>query len=180
MKLHFYYLIVVLFTFHFSNAQNLNIESIKTASMEYKGTLTAFQFEVFKNFIVATNKLEINNENSYIINYNQNKNDCFHDKIENESAVKNWIKSYVYKNIKLNENTLNLFYQREKAYENSHRDIKYDLEGFINDNFINGLLCFSLVIINSKGEYRMHIEPGHSNNQIKIVNRFLEELKINN
>jgi hypothetical protein len=180
MKLNFYYLIVVFFTFHFSNAQDLNIESIKTSSMEYKGTLTAFQFEVFKNFIVATNKVEINNENSYIINYYQNKNDCFHDKIESECAIKNLTESRIYNNIKLNENTLNLFYQREKVNVNSHCDIKYDLEGFINDNFINGLLCFSLIIINSKGEYRMHIEQDHSNNQIKIVNRFLEELKINN
>jgi hypothetical protein len=179
MKLHFYYLIVVLFTFHFSNAQDLNIESIKIASREFKGTLTTFQFEVFKNFIFATNKVEINNDNSYIINYNQNKKDCFQDKIDMECINKNWVKSYVYDNIKLNENTLNLFYQHDKVNENSNCDIKYDLDGFLNDNFINELMCFSLLIVNSKGEYRMLIE-GHSYYQTKDVNRFLEELKIIN
>ncbi len=179
MKLNFYYLIVVFFTFHFSYAQDLNIESIKTASMEYKGTLTAFQFEVFKNYIFATNKVEINNENSYIINYNQNKNDCFQDKIERICSDKNLTESLIYNNIKLNEKTLNLFYQREKINENNICNIKYDLEGFLNDNFMNEFMCFSLLIVNSKGEYRMLI-AGHSNYETKDVNRFLEELKINN
>jgi hypothetical protein len=158
-------------------SQNLNIQNTKYGDNIFKGKLTNEKFEIFKNFIRLTSEIELNENNSFIINYIQPVGNCFYDNYkENENHTVNWFEKNVYekREINLNSLTLNLFYQA-KEITNKKSKMKYDLQRFIYSNFMEkNNLCYGVLMINSSGEYRVLIGEYLSKNIIK----FASELQI--
>lgn len=175
MRLKLLFSLLILFNFSYSQTSLRN--KIRDGGQNFFGKLTSDEFEEFKFFIAAETGKDVPDNTSYIINYKQPVGDCFYDQYRGDNCDHSWFEENIYSSMFLDESVLNLYFQHKEIKNKNLEKCPtiQDTDSYLYSNFFEkNDLCVGLLVVNSKGEFRVLIGEYLKND----VLRFMKQLKI--
>lgn len=166
------FLLMILVTIS-SQSQTDKVLKIKPGSQVAFGYLTKEQFVVFKDFVLKTCNYKFSDESTYLINYRQPQSDCHYNQYENNTCDISWFEKNVFNKIEMPESMIKFYFQHKPIYQKGCAS-KTDLNEYLYTTFFEkNNLCYGLIVINEKGEFRVltgEYESDDINKFIKLLN----------